>query len=351
MISHDLRQLPSSSEVDVYHDGGYFPVLVHPRGEEVVAVLRGGDGHIGIKGHLDVVRSRDGGRTWLAAQVIVDSEVDDRNPAVGVAPDGTLVVAYHEQGSYDARGNYDGTLNRARARVTWSRDGGTTWEPSRELGYEPMVAHSPYGRMITLLDGTMLLPIYGNRAGSPARTRDHAYLLRSRDGGRTWDDPSLIAQGYNETALLLLPNGDLLAALRSDNRGELLAVCRSSDGGDRWGKPIQITTEMEHPADLTLLSNGWVLMVFGIRHDPLGVQALISRNNGHTWDVRRLLIADGLPGPDLGYPSTVRLNDRIVSAYYSAPRREWGEPDSEIGCCARALLYSERELVRAFGDL
>jgi hypothetical protein len=296
------------------------------------------------------VRSLNGGKTWLAPQGIVDSAVDDRNPAVGVTLDGTVVLAYHAQGSYDEQGRYDGKLDHAQVRLTWSPDRGVTWEPSQVLGYAPLAKQSPYGRIITLPDGVMLMPIYGNRIGATERTRDHAYLLRSHDQGRTWDDVSLIAQGYNETALLLLPNGDLLAAVRSDDRGQVLAVCRSSDGGYQWGKPVQITNEMEHPADLTLLSNGWVLMVFGVRHTPLGVQALVSRNNGHTWDVRRMLVAADLPGPDLGYPSTVRLNDSLVTGYYSAPRREWGEPDSEQGCFARALVYSERELVRAFGD-
>jgi hypothetical protein len=276
--------------------------------------------------------------------------VDDRNPAFGMAVDGTLVLAYHAQGSYDRQGRYDGTLNRAQARLTWSHDVGNTWEQTQPLSYEPFATFSPYGHIMSLPDGLMLMPIYGARAGEGSPSRDGAYLLRSRDSGRTWDDPTLVATGYNETALVGLPNGDLLAALRSDDRGQMLSVCRSSDAGRTWSKPIQITSEMEHPADLTVLSNGWVLMAFGVRHEPLGVQALISRNNGHTWDVRRLLVADQLPGPDLGYPSMARVEDKLVIVYYSAPRHEWSLVDDPKGCVARALIVSERELVRGFGD-
>jgi hypothetical protein len=87
-----------------------------------------------------------------------------------------------------------------------------------------------------------------------------------------------------------------------------------------------------------------------VRHEPLGVQAMISRNNGHTFDVRRLLVSDGLPGPDLGYPSAVKVGDRIVIGYYTAARHEWQASDSPLGCQARALSVSERELVRACGD-
>lgn len=354
MISLDLRHLPESYEVELCHDQGYFPVVVGLRGDEVVAILRGGAGHIGIRGRLDLVRSMDGGKTWQAPRVIVDSEVDDRNPAAGLATDGTLILAYHAQGSYNAQGHFDSSLKHAQARLTLSSDGGFTWTPTHPLGYEPYSAYSPYGHIVALPDGTLFMPIYGPQPGNVANeiaVRDGACLVRSYDNGQTWSDPSCIALGYNETALAILPNGDALAAVRSDDRGQMLAVCRSSDGGRTWSKPIQITAELEHPADLTVLTNGWILMVFGIRHDPLGIHALISRNNGHTWDVRRLLVADSLPGPDLGYPSIARSGDHLVIVYYSAPRREWSQADDPTGCVARALLVSERQLVRALGDI
>lgn len=346
MISLDLRKLPSSREVYICRDEGYFPVLINPRGEEVLAVLRGGAGHVGIWGRLDAVRSLDGGRTWIAPTVIVDSEADDRNPALGQAPDGTVVLAYHAQGSYNKDGSWAGHLRRVQMRITWSSDGGVTWKEPRSLNYAAMEKHSAYGRIINLPDGIMLLPIYGGSIGGTEKARDHAYILRSRDNGRTWDEPSLIAEGYNETALLSLPNGDLLAAMRSDDRDGLLAVCRSSDAGRRWDEPMPVTDGREHPADLTLLSNGWVLMVYGVRHEPFGVQAMVSKDDGQTWGAR-LTVCDDLGANDLGYPSTVRLGDRLVTAYYSAPGR-WNEPDYRgEGAFARALLYSEKELIEA----
>ena len=61
MISVDLRQLPSAAEVYLCRDAGYFPVLINPSGQEILAVLRAGAGHVGITGRLDAVRSLDGG--------------------------------------------------------------------------------------------------------------------------------------------------------------------------------------------------------------------------------------------------------------------------------------------------
>ena len=347
MNSLDLRQLSSASEVYLCRDEGYFPVLINPHGEEILAVLRAGAGHVGVTGRLDAIRSSDGGVTWGMPTVIVNSEVDDRNPAVGQAPDGTVVLAYHAQGSYDEDGSWARQLRRVQMRVTWSHDGGVTWEEPQPLNYAPMEKHSAYGHIVNLPDGAMLLPIYGGNIEETGGTGNHAYILRSHDNGRTWGEPSLIAAGYNETALLPLPNGDLLAATRSGDQRALLAVCRSFDGGWTWDEPAPMTNAREHPADLTLLSNGWVVMFFGVRHEPFGVQALVSRDNGQTWDTRRLIICDDLGENDLGYPSTVKLDDQFVTAYYSAPR-QWNDPDYRgEDTFARALLYSERELVEA----
>ncbi len=344
----DFRRLSSASEVTLCRDEGYFPVLINPQGEEILAVLRASAGHVGVTGRLDAVRSLDGGRTWEAPAVIVDTEVDDRNPALGQALDGTVVLAYHTQGSYNQDGSWAPQLRRVQMRVTWSQDGGRTWEDSEPLNFGAMEKHSAYGRIVTLPDGTMLLPIYGGNIESEDETGSYAYILRSDDSGRTWDRPSLIAEGYNETALLLLPEGDLLAAMRSGDREGLLGVCRSTDGGASWDEPTEVTEGREHPADLTLLSNGWVLMVHGVRHDPFGVQARVSKDNGRSWG-DRLVVCDDLGDSDLGYPSTVRLGERLVTAYYSAPRG-WDATDYRgEGAFARALLYSEKELIEALG--
>lgn len=346
MATIDLRKFPSASEVYLCRDRGYFPVLANLGGEDVLAVIRAGAGHIGVTGRLEAMRSTDGGRTWEAPVVIVDTSADDRNPAVGVAPDGTVVLAYHAQGSYDDDGSWMPELRRVEMRIARSRDGGRSWEDSVSLGFPAMKKHSAFGHIVSLPGGTMLLPLYGSDNDSADEADDCAYLLRSDDGGRTWHSPSLIAQGYNETALLLTSDGVLLAAMRSADRGGLVSVSRSLDGGYAWDAPSEVTGEREHPADLTLLSNGWILMVYGVRHDPFGIQARVSKDDGRTWS-GPLIVCDDLWNRDLGYPSTVRLGDRLITAYYSAPRA-WNASDYlGEGTFARALLYSEVDLIDA----
>ncbi len=346
MATIDFRRFPSASEVYLCRDCGYFPVLTHVGGEEILAVIRAGAGHVGVAGRLESMRSTDGGRTWEAPVVIVDTPADDRNPAVGVAPDGAIVLAYHAQGSYFDDGSWMPELRRVEMRIARSRDGGRSWEDSVSLGFPAMKKHSAFGHIVTLPGGTMLLPLYGSDNDSANEADDCAYILRSDDNGRTWDRPSLIAERYNETALLLASDGVLLAAMRSADRGGLVSVCRSADGGYTWDEPSEVTREREHPADLTLLSNDWILMVYGVRHEPFGVQARVSKDAGRAW-TRPMVVCDDLGNRDLGYPSTVRLGERLVTAYYSAPR-VWNATNYlGEGVFARALLYSEVDLIDA----
>lgn len=357
MDAIDIRHMPGAEVVDVVHGQGYFPVIAALGEEELLVVLRGGAGHIGIKGRLDVVRSTDSAKTWGPPQTVADSERDDRNPALGVTKDGTLVLAYHWQGSYDAEGKWDPSVRRTDTRVVRSTDSGRTWVEDQLINYTPINGASPFGK-IREVDGVLHMPIYGGEKiiGDPDRAirvgpdTCPTYLLRSTDGGRTWGDPTLVALGLNESDFLILPDGTWLFAARGEQRDDQsIHTCRSTDRGRTWAYGARVTVNGEHPPDLTLLSNGWVLLTFGHRRVPFGVQGWISRDGGRTWDKRRLLFEDGCYGGDSGYPSTVRLSGgRLVTVFYSAGTPE--EPQdglSDAGAWCRAVCYDEAALIEA----
>ncbi len=348
----DVRKLPGGKEVALVSDAGYFPVLARLGEREVVAVMRGGAGHLGIEGRLEIVRSRDGGHTWLPPSIIADSDRDDRNPAVGVTTEGTLVVAYHHQGSYNEQGRYDRKLGIVDTMTIRSHDRGHSWERPRKLDFEPLGGRSPYGPMLTFPDGALGMCIYGMAMGDdrPCDVPEYrTYLLRSLDGGLSWGDPSLVAEHFGETAFLLFPDGELLAGLRSPDRPPSVHISRSADHGRTWSAPLRVTEPGEHPADFALLSNGWVLMTYGHRRQPFGVQGMISRDRGRTWDRKRKLIYnDDRPGRDCGYPATVRFPDRtMLTAYYSAG--DHMDSYRLDGAFAAGVLYPEQELLAALG--
>ena len=355
----DICSLPGTAVTDVVRGQGYFPVIAGLGGRVCLVVLRGGAGHIGLEGRLDAVRSSDGGETWEAPVSIVDSERDDRNPALGLAADGRLVLAYHWQGSYDAEGKWAPESKRTDTKVVYSRDGGETWEGDRPLDFAPLNGASPFGKIRCDPGGVLYMPIYG---GGPALSdltgyvqtgpaSCPTYLLRSSDGGATWGDPILVGLGLNEADLLFLPDGEWLFAARSEERDEqAIYICRSEDGGRTWGDLGQVTVASEHPPDLTLLGSGEVLLTFGCRNVPYGVQGLLSRDGGRTWEDRRLLFADDLPGTDIGYPSTLRLDDgRLVTVFYSAGTSEQPNNTYEaVNAFCRAVCYDEEALLHAF---
>lgn len=243
--------------VDVVHGGGYFPVLVRLDNGELGAALRGGDTHVGSKGRLDWVRSTDQGHTWTISP-LADAPMDDRNPAVGQLRDGTLLVTYIIDRSYGPGGERLKELHRDGLYTVRSHDRGRTWDPPVKSPVDPVHGASPYGKMVQLADGTVLLAVYYERG--PGLNHETSYLYRSRDGGKTWGDPTLIADHFNETGLALLPDGKLLAVARS-HHGGYLAITTSSDQGRTWSPLRPITADREHPADVVLLRDGRLLPV------------------------------------------------------------------------------------------
>lgn len=330
----DVRALGQTRETVAYRDGGLFPVLAGAPDGVVVAVLRGGAGHLGRAGRIESIRSLDTGRTWSSPSVVADSDRDDREFALGVAGDGSLILTYQRHGGYNADGTYYrpeqfvGELP-IEVMVTRSADAGLTWAKPVPLRLEACRRGAPYGKIVTQADGTLLAPIYlfdYARLGAARAARHRAaphppgsYLVRSRDGGVTWDEPSLIAPGMNETGLLVLPDGDLLAVPRSDPPEEALWSTRSADGGWTWSAPVRITGPRQHPADLLLLTNGAALLTYGNRAPPYRIEGRLSRDGGRTWVDRLLTFSGPLYGADLGAPRRTDLGYPS-----SALRREYG---------------------------
>jgi len=347
----DIRKLKHSFEKVVVQNQGYFPVILGLTENEVVVVLRGGAPHIGVEGRLDIVRSLDGGKTWSTPRVVVDSEKDDRNPALGIASDGTLVLGYHWQAGYDANGKWNPGPYKQDTKLTRSHDRGRTWEEPFFLNIKIQRGNSPFGKIFQDSAGVLYMPIYGAKNPEsgvriPFDTT-YSFLLTSKDYGRTWDEVIEVAKGLNEADYLILPNGEWLCAARSQKRDEqAIYVCRSKDHGRTWSEPVRVTEVREHPPDLVRLSDGTILLNFGVRHEPYSIQGMISRDGGHTWLKTRLLLADDLPGTDIGYPSTVRLrNGRLITVYYRSGSKE--NPGDGTNAACIAVCYDEKILLEA----
>jgi hypothetical protein len=320
---------------------GYFPVALRLQDGRIAIVLRGGAPHVGLAGRLDMVFSADDGKTWTAPTPVVDSPLDDRNPALGQAADGSLIVGFWRTGTYDDSGKYNPNLNKERSTwVTRSRDAGRTWSESDRIDCADIGYGSPFGRILTQPDGSLLMAIYGEAirpAGQKLAREDHSYLYRSTDHGKTWSRYCELGAGhaqFNETSLLRLPSGKLLAAIRS-RAGEVW-LASSIDDGKSWSAPERLTPPSVHPADLCLLPSGQVLLVMGDRRRPYGVLGIVADGQGQfDWERRFSLVTDAVNG-DCGYPSSIVLqNGRVLTAYYATGVT--GNPEWGVHCGAVAF--------------
>jgi len=326
--------------------GGYFPVLTKLANGSLAVVIRMGDYHIGQRGRIDMATSGDGGKSWTPTRLVTSSHTDDRNPAFCQLSDGTLLLAFGRLSGYE-----NGRLIKERMRfeilLTGSHDLGQTWSAPKSLEIVDSSLElgpwcSPYGRMLQLRDGVILLAVYQEH---PAKGRERVYsshILRSDDRGHTWKDASLIAEGYNETSILQLPDGEMLSALRGPSAGgdgECVAISRSKDLGYTWSEPKQITAGGEHPGDLCFLRSRNVLLTFGHRRVPYGVHAVVSTDGGRSWRLdRRAALVSYATNSDCGYPSSVQLdNGTIYTAYYATTCLAF----NEFGNHAAGASYDE----------
>ena len=320
--------------------GGYWPVIQKLHNGHLGVVTRDADFHIGERGRLVFVTSPDGGESWSHATVICEEGSDNRNPAFGVAADGTLLASFIRQTNY-AEGVYMSGEEHAPTALYISRseDHGATWTTSLANvdGQESWPVASPYGKMLTLPDGVIIMHYYRSSA---------AYVVRSNDGGRTWVDPVVVAEGtYGEMGLCDLGGGHLLGVMRGSIRG---GICQSDseDGGYTWSEPQLLTGPMERPGDVIKLQDGRLLLTYGRRVAPWGIQGMVSDDDGKTWngEAKLLLVADS--GAGQGYPSNIQTDDgTIVTVYYSSELTIRRHPRPEmLGIHGAAVLYRPEDL-------
>ena len=134
----------------------------------------------------------------------------------------------------------------------------------------------------------------------------------------------------NVTTCAEVAPGRLLALSRAGAYGLGYLVEKwSDDNGLTWSHTAQ-TEIYGYPAHLLKLRDGRVLCSYGYRRDPMGARAVVSNDQGVTWDIANTVVLrdDGstpgqlntdfpYTGENVGYPTSVQLDDgSIVTAYH-----------------------------------
>jgi sialidase-1 len=316
-----------SVQPEFYH--GWPTVALRKTGELLVAYSGGREAHICPFGRVELIRSRDGGRTWSFPEVVLDTPIDDRDAGIVETPSGALLVTTFTSLAYEAtlarHPNWEAVQRRTTPAErqllldTWmlrSTDGGLTWSAPYRVP-----VNSPHGP-VALSDGRLLYA--GKQLWKPG---GRTGVCESSDDGRSWRwladipaRPGDTVEQYHELHAVDAGGGRILVHIRNHNpanAGETLQT-ESTDGGRTWTTPHPIGV-WGLPSHLLRLRDGRLLMTYGYRRAPFGIEARVSTDRGATWSPS-IAISGGVSA-DLGYPSTGELTDGgLFSVWYEAVR-------------------------------
>ena len=239
-----------------------------PPNAEVVQAVDGGyvyEVWIGCRRRIGFARSVDGGKTFGPSRAVRGSHrkgLHTWDPAIAVAPDGTVYAAYMVGPEERAIGS----PTQMRPAVAVSHDHGRSFDRvstlpvprGKNFGDRPFIAVGAQGTVYVTWD-------YGPRRNQVRivcpptsscyfRGGDfNAVLQKSVDGGRTWSKLAPISPGFPLGGVYAAPivaesNGTLdVLYWQHHTNPQTLKVSpgreyfvRSTDGGDSWSNPVPV---------------------------------------------------------------------------------------------------------------
>ncbi len=322
-----------------------WPTIAKTQSGELLVVFSGDrDAHVCPFGVVQMVRSRDNGRTWSEPTTINNTPLDDRDAGIIQTSKGTLLVNWFTSLAFDREKYYQknpswrrhadklGPETRKYWLGNWMRrsvDNGQTWE--KPVKHRVSAPHGP----IELTDGRLLI------VGSADHDGDKFIgVEESDDDGRSWRLIAKIpfAPGDSprwqwEPHVVQTTGDTLIAMIRSQPRDDrsqyYMLQTESFDGGRTWTTAHK-TPIWGYPPHLIKLNDGRLLVTYGVRRPPFSERACLSHYGGKTWDIENEITIQGAINGDLGYPASVQLDDgSIYTVYYQIDKP--GEKTSLMG--------------------
>jgi len=277
-----------------------------------------------------------GGKGWTSDDLGATWTMSDLNYADSLTYLGNGLVLGRSSTAYELSADYGETWRHV-APVAPLPNG----RPYYGLGRLQVDRDPQTGRITRLLE-----PVFDDQG--------HGFVRCSTDGGASW--PTVLpAPWISETEIIRAGNGDLVAATRTDGSAAItdphgpydwrrvgmaqdfysgLGVHVSADNGLTWSPLQTLYAYGRHHPSLVMLPDATLVMSYVVRlgyedtPDGLpqyGIEAVISRDHGRSWQLDRRYILDAWPGEWLDRPrvklvaptitSTVRLSDgRLLTA-------------------------------------
>ena len=259
---------------------------------------------MGCRG-IALARSTDGGRTWDAPVSLPDtvgSNVNTWDPALAVAPDGTVYASFmlSRGGQYypvvDASFDHGATFTQSSSLIP---------PDPKNWGDRDFIAVGPDGTVYVTWDygpeRTSITSICASNGSCAFATGDlNVVMQKSTDGGKTWSKMSYISPGFpasgGDSAPLVVEPGGRIDVLYQGYQitnpttytmNPAYSYFTSSvDGGATWSTPVAVGPQ----AGTMSLSEWWI-------DGDIGIDA--AGNLYATWDTQGTN-PDGSPN-DIGW--------------------------------------------------
>lgn len=245
----------------------------------------------------------------IPSETMMQLKARELTEAIMVAPEGE---AYLYWGGY----------------TRFSEDMGVTWSDHQMMPTDAKASAGPFryrpggaalrGRMIEGPDGRLMVAGYERRL--EGRDETALRIFQSDDMAESWQlHPDVVAMEgvwLQEPGMANWPEGQITIFNRTAAHEDRLVTMTSSDRGQSFDEPL--TREVKgHPYDPLLLADGRLFLVYGYRHEPMGVRARLVAPGQAIEAAEEIIIRDDSPSRDVGYPSATQLPDgRILIAYY-----------------------------------
>ena len=229
--------------------------------------------------------------------------------------------------------------------LCFSDDAGHSWSGKTPF---PKLAdgRTTYHKGSVLVEDDVITGVFtaSGKARGPTGWRAYSLLRRSRDGGRTWNEGIWLPPEWqtSEGAVTRARDGALVVALRTaqppnypsySDHWRRITTARSADEGRTWSDhQVHFKYGKVH-SDLVTLRDGRLLLTYATRMGELdgrmyhGIEAVISRDHGRTWDWdHRFILFRWAMHQTMHSPCSLQLKDgRILTLFLYHYGARWGK--------------------------